>query len=137
MKIKKHINYNLEFEDGTLCDVYLATSLYKYILEKNRNLEDYIGYSSEDNSKGIHDFLYACSGNETKIIHEIEEHINKFLKDFELVEGILESKCDEDLITDDVEFYEQFKKLSKVLKEKQQLDLELKENNTNNKKLKI
>ncbi len=137
MKINKTIKYNLQFDNNTLCDVYLASSLYKYILEKDPSLEDYIGFSDENNPEGIHDFLYVCSNDETKIIKKIESSINEFIKEFKLVSDILEKQCEEDLIQDNLDFYKQFKKLSKVLKEKQQLDSELAGNNNRNKKLKI
>lgn len=137
MKINKHINYNLEFENGTLCDLYLASSLYKYIIGKNPKLKDSIGYSAEDNPTGIPDFLYGCSGNATKIIKEIEEHIKEFIKYFVLVEDILEKQCDEGLINDNVDFYEQFQQLSNMIKQKKELDSKLIKNGNKTKKIKI
>jgi hypothetical protein len=137
MKISKTTNYRLQFDNETLCDVYLASTLYKYILEKDDNLEMYVGFSSDDNPNGNHDFLYSDLSVNSKVIKEIEKHIKEFLTDFELIFETLESQCEDEIITDDIEFYEQFKNLSKVFKEKNSLESELKNNGEKSKKIKI
>jgi hypothetical protein len=137
MKISKTSNYRIQFDNETLCDTYLAGALYKYIKEMNSNLQIYIGYSNDDNPDGNNDFLYSDLSLNFKVIKEIEKYIKEFLNDFELVFETLESKINDNIITDDVEFYDQFKSLSKIFKEKQTLESELGQNGEKTKKIKL
>jgi hypothetical protein len=137
MKIIKNISCTLVFDNETLCDYYLASALYKYIAKRNKHLEEHIGYSNDNNPNGINDFLYYYSNNDQKICNEIESHIKQFVKDFDLVSDALEQQCKDELISDDNEFYDKFKKLSKVYKEKKNLDEALPSKGKDTRKIKI
>ena len=134
MKIITITNKLIRFKNNTNCDVYLASLLNDYIVEKDDSLSDYIGFSDEDNQDGINDFLYT---GDKKTIKKIENHVNCFLKQFELIFELLEKKCEEALISDNVEFYEEFMKLNKIIIQKNTLEKNLEIKDISKTKLKV
>ena len=95
--------------------------MYDYICEVDKELKDNIGFDENENTNN-NDFLYAYIGDDLETKSRIEKHIVEFQNKFNLIENVLDKKVESGEICDSGEFFEEFTKLSKIVKLNSEFD---------------